>query len=443
MAVGDFDDMMLRLRSHLPKGWFPDVAPGLDAVLSMPATAFRYVWDQIVDAKAQSRISTATGVWLDLAAYDFLGTRVMRRKDQSDDSFRTRVKAEILRERVTKAGMKKMLTDLTGKTPTIFELWDANFSGGLDAGFYLDYSPLGETSLPYQCLMDVPRQPTTGEAWVGGLAAEYDSPVVMFPATLVDANSSPQLYEQYPAFGCLTGDSVISSWSHTISIDFSSGRTSHALKVVGESGESPLFHIVTSETISFRIVIARNVPIINFNTGNGIYIDKGTILADSGIITLPKTATLNDLIAALNAVAGAFCTVSTNNPTGPGAPDTNLKFDFTDWIAANAPGDGTITCAIGCSLEGILGTWFQRFIGVSYPRNYCDANGLVYDEAILGAELTSRWDGWIGLGDGWEIGGYTLGTIPDAAGSGLTDADIYDAIEHTRPTGTVAWTALE
>jgi len=56
-----------------------------------------------------------------MIAQDFFGPRLRRRARQSDESFRTRIKLELLRERSTKQALICAVADLTGRSPTVFE----------------------------------------------------------------------------------------------------------------------------------------------------------------------------------------------------------------------------------------------------------------------------------------------------------------------------------
>ena len=69
--------------------------------------------------RSQARIATSTGPFLDLVAFDFLG-RYLTRRGANDHIFVAKIKATILQERVTRAGMVNAITQLTGKTLLLF-----------------------------------------------------------------------------------------------------------------------------------------------------------------------------------------------------------------------------------------------------------------------------------------------------------------------------------
>ncbi|HHW4679688.1 MAG TPA: hypothetical protein ACQGQH_09730 [Xylella sp.] len=112
--------MFGRIKALMPR-WFSDSTPVLDALLRGFAYAQSFVHGLIVYAALQTRIKTATDGWLDIIATDFFGSSLRRKSGQSDASFRNRLLIHLFRERATRNGLVKVLTDLTGRTPVIFE----------------------------------------------------------------------------------------------------------------------------------------------------------------------------------------------------------------------------------------------------------------------------------------------------------------------------------
>jgi hypothetical protein len=121
--------MIQRLKGSLPSRWFADETPVLDILLGGLAT----VWCQLHDLQQflsrQTRLGTAEGVWLDLISEDFLGVPMARRKREDDDSFRLRIRREILRERGTRTALRDILVEATGREPIIFEPVNARDCG--------------------------------------------------------------------------------------------------------------------------------------------------------------------------------------------------------------------------------------------------------------------------------------------------------------------------
>ena len=172
--LGDQPDMLARLRAVLPTYWFPDSAPVLDGLLNGLAAGWAWSYQQLQYVKAQTRIATATDIWLDVIADDFFGNRLSRRPGQSDSALRGRIQRELFRERGTRGAIASVLLDLTGRAPIIFEParpTDTGGYGGLHAGGGVAYGSAGgwgSLVLPYQCFITAFRPVGSGIAMVGG-----------------------------------------------------------------------------------------------------------------------------------------------------------------------------------------------------------------------------------------------------------------------------------
>jgi hypothetical protein len=151
----------------MPTGWFPD-APAdrevLEGVLSMGASLGAHADELIAFADAQNRIRTSSGAFLDLLAFDYFGARFRRRPDELDASFRARIVGEILRERATRRAIEIVVSDLTGRTPRIFEGWRPLDTGayGVARSGYGVAGRYGSLAMPAQGLVDVFRAPVAG-----------------------------------------------------------------------------------------------------------------------------------------------------------------------------------------------------------------------------------------------------------------------------------------
>lgn len=168
MAIGDQSDMFGRLKSLLPKGWFPDNPVLLDALMWGLSQSLAWMYSLYLYAQAQTRIKWATGGWLDMAALDFFGTSLTRYSGQSDASYRNRIAINIFRERATRYGMSKMLTDLTGRAPVIVEPARPADVGCLGVTAALGVSMLGSVVSPYQAFVTAYRPSANGGAnWPG------------------------------------------------------------------------------------------------------------------------------------------------------------------------------------------------------------------------------------------------------------------------------------
>lgn len=140
MSTGSVTDIVGRLRAVLPP-WFPTVAPVLNGLLTGFATSAAFIYSLYQYAQTQTRITTQTGAWLDLTAWDYLGPTFLRRTGESDTSFQSRIITWLTLPRVTVAGITAMLRALTGRTPAVLE--PAIGTGGWDQTPALAYDVAG------------------------------------------------------------------------------------------------------------------------------------------------------------------------------------------------------------------------------------------------------------------------------------------------------------
>lgn len=127
-------DMLRRLKSLIPNGWFRDIAPMRDVVLGGLSDALVWINGQAQVVRAGTRRLGTTGWLLDIDAYGFFGTALLRRSGESDDAWRLRYTNEIFRPRVTRAAVTRALSDLTGKSASILEFWNAGDCGAYNNG---------------------------------------------------------------------------------------------------------------------------------------------------------------------------------------------------------------------------------------------------------------------------------------------------------------------
>jgi hypothetical protein len=151
-----------RLRALLPNGWFPDTAPILDAILSSLAEPWAWLSRMLCYVAKQTRVATATGAWLDLAATDYLGTTLPRLPGESDSSYRSRVEQNILREAATRPAIISAIQESTGAVVTVFEparCSDTGAYGSLtdpsSTAAYGVAGGWGNLNLPYQFFISV------------------------------------------------------------------------------------------------------------------------------------------------------------------------------------------------------------------------------------------------------------------------------------------------
>lgn len=173
MATGDQQDILGRLKALIPPSWFGDTSTIRDAILSACAQALAWCYSLYLYAQLQTRIGTATDGWLDMIAYDFFGNDYGRSSGQSDDVFRNSIKINLFRERGTRHSIQKILEDLTGHTPIIFEPqrpMDTGSYGGPMIGYGVA-GGYGSQLIPYQAFVIAYRPTGSGLPYIAGYSS--------------------------------------------------------------------------------------------------------------------------------------------------------------------------------------------------------------------------------------------------------------------------------
>jgi hypothetical protein len=169
-------EILQRIKATLPTGWFGDSTPILDTVLGALAAGWVGLFDFLSYTNAQTRVATAFDAWLDLIALDFFRFRVKRLSQETDTSFRSRIKNELKRDRCTRAALSELLADLTGIPPAIFEPTNPEDTGcygsrTLPIAGVIGYGcsgGWGSLSLPFQVFLKAFQPVTPGVAMVNG-----------------------------------------------------------------------------------------------------------------------------------------------------------------------------------------------------------------------------------------------------------------------------------
>jgi hypothetical protein len=190
LPVYDQTDFAGRLLRLLPSGWFPAAAPRLLAVLQAPALMFSLIYGMISFARAQQRVASASGAFLDLAAQDYFGTTFPRLEYELDPAYAARIRYNLTAPRGTYSGMTSMLEQLTGNSPAIFQPNNVVQTGGwatasdpsAGGGVFAFYDAAGESgaglwgsmALPCQIFISI-KAPLTGYysfADLGGVSTQ-------------------------------------------------------------------------------------------------------------------------------------------------------------------------------------------------------------------------------------------------------------------------------
>lgn len=165
-----------RLRSVLPARWFGATTPVLDTLLTALAVGWTAMFDLLRYTGMQTRIASASDVWLDIVAYDFFGSRLRRSTGQSDRIFRLVIRRNIFCPMGTRTALIVALHGLTGRAPLVFEPRNTSDTGGYgnmtrDAGGGVGYGTAGgwgNLSLPFQCFVTAFRPQINGVANLSG-----------------------------------------------------------------------------------------------------------------------------------------------------------------------------------------------------------------------------------------------------------------------------------
>lgn len=170
MAKGDVNDVCERLRALIPSGWFNESSPVLSSVLAACAHSLAWCYSLYCYARKQTRIATASGGWLDLAAYDFFGNGLQRPPEMADSAFRHLIKTTLLRERGTRQAIIDIVVALTGNTPDVFEPLRPEDTGGYGSPAlgYGCAGAYGSRYLPYQAFVRVTKPKGEGIPWIAG-----------------------------------------------------------------------------------------------------------------------------------------------------------------------------------------------------------------------------------------------------------------------------------
>lgn len=176
MATGDSSDIISRLQSYLPRGWFGDwsEAPIVGGLLAGIASVLSTIYLLIMFFWAQTRLQTSSGGWVDIWAADFLGNSLPRKPNESDASYIGRIKIAIFQAKATRPAMVSVLTQLTGRAPIIFEPARPLDSGCLGANTgvasFCGVARMGSIACPFGALITVYRPRVTGGSAGAGYA---------------------------------------------------------------------------------------------------------------------------------------------------------------------------------------------------------------------------------------------------------------------------------
>jgi hypothetical protein len=210
-AAGTQPDIVARLKSVLPNGWFPDGTPVLDGLLNGLAAAWANLVGLLSYTQLQTRIATATDIFLDLAAEDFFAGGIVRGAGEPDSSLRARIQRNLLTPHATRNALNAALTALTSRQARIFEPARLQDTGAYAIASTLAYNTAGgygSFALPFQCFVHAFRPIGAGVANTTGYGsgaggygaglAQYTTPG-MAASTVLDSAITAAIAATMPA----------------------------------------------------------------------------------------------------------------------------------------------------------------------------------------------------------------------------------------------------
>jgi hypothetical protein len=170
-STGTQTDIVNRLQALMPHGWFPNGLSDIrDALLTGIANMLAFVYSLLAYVRLQTRVATATDGFLDMIAADFFGNGLLRQRNQLDASYRARIQAALFLERGTRNAVIRVLTQLTGRAPIVFEPQrpaDTGSYGGPALGYGVA-GGYGSLAYPYQAFVTAFRPKGFGIPSVAG-----------------------------------------------------------------------------------------------------------------------------------------------------------------------------------------------------------------------------------------------------------------------------------
>lgn len=240
-------DVARRLYAAYPDGWSPEptwddapstgdqVSPNLKAVLQMLGAGWKSsdvsstgFYDLLTYIDKQTRLTTATGFWLDLIARDFTNGDIVRHQNELDDKFRHRLQIDIMRPKVTRCALECGLANLTGYAPTIIEPLSTEDCGAYGSyGGYGVAGAYGSLITPFQVFVTAIRPVGEGIPTVNGYSMSHSGYSVLPGNPFGYISSVPPNYGtgQYASLDEIGGDVTDADIYQTVADTMSAGCT--------------------------------------------------------------------------------------------------------------------------------------------------------------------------------------------------------------------------
>lgn len=210
-GAGSRSDIVLRLGSALPAGWFADTAPILTGLLNGLASVWTNLVQFLAYVQEQTRIATATDYFLDLVALDYYGSALTRQTNEPDASFRARIERNLLQPMATRSALAQTIENLTYRAARIIEPMRMLDTGAYNVSSLLAYNAAGgygSFSTSFQCFVTAFRPVGVGvantnayNAGDGGYGVgqgQYTTPA-MAASTIVDTDIYQAIANVMPA----------------------------------------------------------------------------------------------------------------------------------------------------------------------------------------------------------------------------------------------------
>ena len=181
IAPGTARDFARRIRLLLPQGWFPayrgdevEDAPVLQALLTGFGSVLAHIWALMIVVRAQTRMGTTSGPFLDMAAKDYFGAAgLIRLPLERDTRLRRRMVERLNAQRNTRQAVVQAVTELAGAPPRIIEPMTVRDCGAwCRAGGYGAVRSRYGSAKGGQFMIEIyPRQPVEQRALHAALCA--------------------------------------------------------------------------------------------------------------------------------------------------------------------------------------------------------------------------------------------------------------------------------
>lgn len=440
-TTGSAADLTNRLQRWLPSRWFPTGGgTRIWATISGSAAALVSLYQQVVYAKAQTRIATSTDGFLDLTAADYLGI-FPRRLNETDPSYALRIQREILRPRNTRAAIVQVLEDLTGNTPTVFRPTNAADTGGWSGAaetvpwaFNVDFT-ISHAGAEWTYRAAAGASFMSYGAGEGDVGALKGAPTAALAACNGTAWTVVAEWINNGADATFWGLSNATGFSASLYVSSSGGNLT--VTVLSPGGSTVLAYGAANINTGNP---ARNRFALSVNNATGAVafsINGGPVYTGVAHEPLPVYTTMSFGLAPWGAPSGGLNGALQRLTIYPAArTGADLqKISAIGWqpgLEVTFPNGGM---GLGYGVAGAWGSYdlpFQAFVTIALGTAPGTAG------SNTGANGISGYGSPLG---GWGAGAIGWGDDTPAQGA-VTDDDIYAAVASVTPAGHINWVAI-